>query len=359
MKTLPVAVLAGDGVGGEVMPACLEVLRATGARHGFQLLVREGQIGLTAYHATGHALPGVTMALCRGAPAVLVGPLAGPKHLDSPSSKQPRQALIKLRDWLGTFATVRPIRTYPALGRASGDVRTPFDLVMVYDHSSGLFYGQPRSLVRLPEGEVATNTMVYTSQEVCRVVNLACELARKRRGEVQSVDQAKLLETGQVWAHAVEAIAPGLRDVRLTRRDATHFFFELVRQPERYDVLVSEMSLGHLMAAVAQGLTGSFAVHPVAYLGGATSIFQPAHGSGPHIAGQGVADPLGMIRCGAFMLRWVFGEVTAADAIESAIEKVLAAGLRPAELCDGREPSLVPCSTRDLTAALIAALDVA
>ncbi|MEB3329821.1 MAG: isocitrate/isopropylmalate family dehydrogenase [Candidatus Sericytochromatia bacterium] len=333
-RTHRVAVLPGDATGPELMAQAVRVLKAAGERFGFAVDCREGLIGQAAILARGRALPPETLRLCRASEAVLVGPLAGAKHVPTPPSARPRQALITLRDMLGTFATVRPIRSFAGLrGVGALDCGShPINLVVVHDHTSGLFYGRPRGIVSQGEEEVATNTMVYTTGEIARVAHLACQVAATRARRVLLIDQAKQLDVGRLWARTFEAVGAAHPGITLARRDAAHFFFELVNRPEAYDVLVTEMSLGHLVCAAATGLTGAFALHPEASVGGAVSVFQPSHGSAPHLVGQHQADPIGMIRAGALMLAWAFQEQAAAEAIEQAVAAVLAEGLWPAEL---------------------------
>lgn len=367
MRAHEVAVLAGDGIGPEVTAEALRVLRAAGARHGFTLAVREGLIGAAAVGATGRVLPAETLRCCREADAVLVGPIVGDRQVHVDDVNHPKQGLVKLRAWLGSYATVRPIRAYRALAAVSplDDDRGRPDLVVVYDHSSGLFYGRPHGIEETDAGQTATNTMIYTTAEVARTARVAMQIARERRGKVLSVDMAKLLETGRLWADTVAEVARDYPDVALARRDAQHFFYELAGDPAAYDVVLSEMSLGHLIAATAAGLTGTFALHPAAYLGGDVPLFQPSHGAAPGIAGTGQADPLGMIRAGAMMLRRGLGEHAASAAIEQAIDDMLMAGAWPGEIAPDRPdqaathvgPAGKRLGTREVGEAVIARLD--
>jgi 3-isopropylmalate dehydrogenase len=354
MKSLGLTVLPGDGVGPEITAAALAVLQAVGEIYGFTWRITHGLIGATAHAETGRSLPVETLQACRSNPAVLLGPVAGGKHVKTVPSNQPRQAVLKLRDWLGSYAAIRPIRSFPGLLDAEAQ-RAAFDLVLVFDYSSGLYFGRPRGITAGPDGTTATNTMVYTSSEVERVFHTACRVARRREKQVLSVDQSKWLETGRLWANVVEQTAAQYPDVAVSRRDAGHFLYELVNRPNSYDVVVCEMSLGLLIAAVAQGLSGAYAMHPVAYVGGETSVFQPSHGSGPHIAGQGIADPIGMIRAGALLLETVFGESAAARAIETAVDRTLATGTLPVEVQPARSESprkgITTCA--NITAAII------
>jgi 3-isopropylmalate dehydrogenase len=356
VRTYRVAVLPGDATGPDLMAQALRVLRAVGSRFGFEVACREGLIGQAALQARGRALPPETLRLCRESEAVLVGPIAGARHVPGPPSARPRQALITLRDMLGTFATLRPIRTFPAL-RGVGALDCgchPIDIVVVHDHTSGLFYGRPRGVTLQGDEEIATNTMVYTSSEISRVGHLACDLAAKRGRKVLLVDQAKQLDVGQLWAKTIERVGSTHPAVTVGRRDAAHFLFELVNRPEDYDVIVTEMSLGNLVGAVATGLTGAFAIHPEASVGAGVGLFQPSHGSAPHLVGQHQADPLGMIRAAGLMLAWTWQEHAAAAAIDDAVAAVLAEGLWPQELvCGCRTVGVRSLSTEEVGEAVI------
>lgn len=349
MRKHQVAVLAGDGVGPEVTAQALRVLQAAGARFGFTLGVREGLIGAAAVAEAGRVLPAETLRHSREADAVLVGPIVGDRQLPLNDLRHPKQGLIKLRTWLGSYATVRPIRTYGCLERVSplDPARGHLDVVVVYDHSSGLFYGRPHGIEPTDAGARATNTMVYTTAEVARTTRMAFEVAARRGGRVLSVDMAKLLETGRLWADTVAEVAEAYPDIALSRRDAQHFFYEFVGAPASYDVVLSEMSLGHLIAAMATGLTGTFALHPAAYLGGDVPLFQPSHGAAPDLAGAGRADPLGMIRAAAMMLAWGLAEAEASEAIEGAVADMLASGHWPAEIAPDRPELGAICGDRD------------
>lgn len=355
MRQLSLTVLPGDGIGPEVMSAALAVLTATGQRFGFGFRFTHALIGARALSETGRSLPVETLHACRANAAVLLGPVAGGKHVKTVPSNRPREAVLKLRDWLGSYAAVRPIRSFAGL-KANLPCHAPFDLVLIFDYSSGLYFGRPRGIVPSAEGYTATNTMVYTTTEVERVFRIACQIALRRQRRILSVDQSKWLETGQLWSSTIEQKALELPNLSVSRRDATHFFFELVNQTSRYDVIVSEMSIGLLAAAVAQGLSGAFAIHPVAYVGGETAVFQPSHGSGPHIAGRGLADPIGMIRAGALALEMAFNEPRAAEAIETAVERTLAEGTMPQELeltCSAATENPQTTCCERLTAAII------
>jgi 3-isopropylmalate dehydrogenase len=269
----------------------------------------------------------------------------------------PKQAILKLRGWLGTYATLRPIKTYRALTWSSplkSELQT-FDMVVVHDHASGLAYGTPRGLEMETDELVARNTQIYTATEIARVARVAFRTAEQRQKRVLSADMSKLLETGQLWRDTVELVMAEFEGIDLERLDADNLMFNMVTRPSQYDVILAEATVGHLIAITAAGLTGSYAMHPAAYVGGTTSIFQPIHGSAADIAGKGTANPIGAIRAVAMLLDYAFDPELdpAAGAIELAVEQVLNEGLMPAEICPTGHP---PKSTAEIGDAVIEGL---
>lgn len=312
MERFEIAVLPGDGVGPEVMAQARRVLDALASRHGFAVDIREGLIGQSAIDSADRALPPETLRICKDADAVLMGPVGGSTWDDALSTAHPKQAVIKLRAWLNSYATLRRLR-------GPDDM----DVAIVYDNSSGLFYGSPRGIKQTPHGRVATNTEVYSENEAERTLRLAFEVARVRNARLHEVDNAKYLETGQIWRDVCKRLAARYDDVRVTHQDAAHFFFDFARDPGAFDVIVTEMVLGHLISSMAAGRTGSLDIHAAAYLGGDVGLFQPSHGSLPEQAGKGVANPLGMIRAVALLLRLGLGLPDVAVELDDAIEQVV------------------------------------
>lgn len=316
MERYDIAVLPGDGIGPEIMAHALRVLRILELRHGFALDPREGRIGQAALSAGDRALPPDTLRMCKDADAVLMGPVGGSEQDDALSTHHPKQAVIGLRAWLGSFATLRLLRGTDGL-----------DLAIVYDNSSGLFYGSPRGFEQRDQGRVAFNTQIYSDAEAERTMRLAFEVSLRRGHHVHAVDQARYLETGQVWRDAAKRVEDMYPEVTLTAQDASHFFYDFALDPGRYDVIVSEMTLGHLIASAAAGFTGSLDIHAAAYLGGDVGVFQPSHGAMPELAGQGTANPLGMLRAASLMLGVGLGLKDAAHDLDEAIEQVVATRL--------------------------------
>jgi 3-isopropylmalate dehydrogenase len=337
MRRYDIAVLPGDGIGPEVMAQARRVLARVSARHGFTCFLHEGLIGQAALDAVGRPLPPETLRICRAANAVLMGPVAGSNWDDALSINHPKQAVLKLRAWLNTYATVRRLRCPDGM-----------DVLIVYDHSSGLFYGSPRGIEELPGGgRVATNTEVYSTGEVERALRMAFQLARGRQKRVHEVDNAKYLETGEIWRDCTLKLAAQYQDLEITHQDAAHFFFDFMIDSKRYDVIVTEMVIGHLVASAAAGRTGALPIHAAAYLGGEVGLFQPSHGAALELAGRGVANPQGMIRAVALMLEHSLGEPVAAAELDDAIEHVVRTHLTP---------GAPPDHTVSLTEAVLAAL---
>lgn len=358
MKTYQVAVLPGDGIGPEVIGEARRVLEATGRLFGFRLAMVEGLIGQAALDATGKLWAPETFQIARESHAVLMGPVDGRRGQHPTSLNHPKQALTKLRGWLGTHTTLRPIKTYRALADCSPlkPNQQAFDVLVVHDHASGLPYGTPRSLEMQTDELVATNTQIYSTTEIARVARVACRAAAERRGRVTSVDQSKDLETGELWRDVAELVAETTPGVALTRVDADNFMFDLVRCPSRYDVVLTNQTIGELVAMTAAGLTGSYAIHPAAYVGGTTSIFQPSHGAALDLAGRGTANPIAAIRAAAMLLNHGLHQEqeAAAQAIESAVEDVLNSGILSADMsASGRSTR----TTREIGDAVIHALE--
>lgn len=329
-----VGILPGDGIGPEVIPEAVRVLEASAAAFGFNLSLHEGLIGQAALDATGRLLPRETLELASKVDAFLVGPVGGSRWENTSPIRHPKQALIKLRAVLGTYATLWPIHGYAYLTELSPlkSGMKGVDLLVTYDHSAGLLYGQPRGISSERGVRRATNTLAYSAPEIERVARVAFESAISRKQRLTSVDQAKILETGELWRDVVSRVAQDYPDVCFQRMDADNFLFELARNPGGFDVVLADSVLGELIGATAAGLTGTYAIHPKAYLGPATGIFQPSHGAASDIAGRGTADPVGAIRAAGLLLGYGLGEREAARVVERAVDEVLKEHYVPAEI---------------------------
>lgn len=332
-----IACLAGDGVGPEVAAEGIRVLRAVAARFGHRFDVRDALIGGAAIDATGSSLPTETVAVVEACDAVLLGAVGGPRWDDPSLAERPERGLLALRRLLGTFANIRPVRVLDA-GRALSPLRPErlagVDLVVVRELTGGLYFGEKRRFVRDDGIEVATEDCTYTAPEVERVVRLAATLARTRRGRLTSVDKANVLETSRLWRSVAARVMrdefPDVAfDVVLVDACAMH----LIRDPARFDVLVTENLFGDILTDEAAVLAGSIGLLPSASLGAVrgragipAGLYEPIHGSAPDIAGRGIANPVGTILSVAMMLRESFALAREAAAVEQAVVTALDAG---------------------------------
>jgi 3-isopropylmalate dehydrogenase len=327
-----IALLPGDGIGPEVIAESVKVLRAVARRFRVPLAFTEYPIGGAALEASGVPLPEATQQGCRDADAVLLGAVGGPKWDRLPGPARPEAGLLQLRRVLGVFANLRPVRVLPALAELSplrAEVAAGTDLLIVRELIGGVYFGQPRG--RTTEG--AVDTMRYSAGEITRVTRVACELARQRRGKVTSVDKANVLETSRLWRETVESVAREFPDVTVSHMLVDTCALQLVRAPGQFDVIVTENMFGDILSDEAGAVTGSLGMLPSASLGDHPPfLYEPVHGSAPEIAGMGLANPVGAILSGAMLLRHSLGHAEAARAVESAVERVLVAGVRPRDL---------------------------
>lgn len=339
--------MAGDGIGPEVTAQAVRVLRAAGERFGIEFFFQEALIGGAALDACGVPITPETLELCRRSRAVLLGAVGGPRWDQVEPERRPEQALFALRRGLGVFANLRPVRVLPPLLEASAvrpEVAAGVDLVIVRELTGGIYFGEPRR--REPTGTApgsvrAIDTLVYTTEEVDRILRVAFELARKRRRNLISVDKANVLESSRLWRERVEMMARVYPEVEVRHMLVDNAALQLVRAPRQFDVLVTENLFGDILSDEAAALAGSLGMLPSASLGGRVGLYEPCHGSAPDIAGQGKANPLGAILSGALLLRHSLGHEEAARAVEEAVEAVLADGWRTADLAGGPQTRLV------------------
>jgi len=342
-----IAVLPGDGIGPEVTAEAVKVLKASGVAFDFE----HASIGGAAYDETGHPLPKETLDLCRKSDAVLLGAVGGPKwdHLD-PKLRPEVGALLPLRAELELFANVRPAKTLHALMLASplkGE-RGLIDLVVVRELTGGIYFGKPRE--RRENGTVAIDTCVYSRAEVERIALLAYDIARQRKRNLISVDKMNVLETSRLWREVVSEIAEKNPDVSTSHMLVDNCAMQLIRDPQQFDVILTENMFGDILSDEASVITGSLGLLPSASLtypkGGKTfGLYEPVHGSAPDIAGQGRANPLAAILSASMMLKYTFGEDEAAARVDDAVNKALDQGLRTADIFE-KGSKLV--STKDM-----------
>jgi 3-isopropylmalate dehydrogenase len=345
-KTCRIAVLAGDGIGPEVMKAALTVLDAVSERFAFTLEVLEYPVGGAAIDLFDEALPDSTVNGCREAEAIFFGSVGGPKWESLPPNRQPeRAALLPLRKLFGLYANLRPAKCYPGLLHTSPlkteNIPDGFDVLVVRELTGGLYFGLPKETTKTDRGERAVDTMVYETAEIERITHIAFKAARLRQKRVTLIDKANVLETSLLWRKTVKAIAPDYADVKLDFMYVDNAAMQLVRRPQQFDVMLCENLFGDIISDEAAAVVGSLGLLPSASLGqGTFGLYEPSGGSAPDIAGKGIANPIAQILSGALMLRHTFGLNDAAIALESAVEATLSAGKRTADLARSGEASL-------------------
>jgi 3-isopropylmalate dehydrogenase len=329
---MKVAVLPGDGIGAEIVAPAVAVLR--------QLLpdvqTEQAPVGGTAYDASGDPLPAETLALARAADAILFGAVGAPRYDALERSKRPEQALLRLRKELGLFANLRPAQVHPELALASTlkpEVVSGLDILIVRELTGDIYFGQPKGIRETAGEREGFDTMKYRESEIRRIGAVAFEAARKRSRRVCSVDKANVLETSQLWREVMTDVAQQYTDVELTHMYVDNAAMQLVREPKRFDVIVTGNMFGDILSDEASMLTGSIGMLPSASLdANGKGLYEPIHGSAPDIAGKGVANPLATILSAAMMLRYSLGRPREAGRIEAAVTSALREGFRTADI---------------------------
>jgi len=334
---MKILVLPGDGIGPEVIAEGLKVLRTADQRFGLELDLDQALLGGAAIDACGKPLPEETLEKARAADAILLGAVGGPRWDSVERSLRPEKGLLEIRSKLGLFGNLRPAILYPQLAGASAlkpEVVSGLDILIVRELTGGIYFGEPRGIRILENGErQGFNTDVYSESEIRRIGRLAFELARKRGGRLCSVDKANVLEVTVLWREVMDELAPEYADVELSHMYVDNAAMQLVRAPRQFDVLVTGNLFGDILSDAAAMLTGSIGMLPSASLDAdGKGMYEPVHGSAPDIAGQGKANPLATVLSVAMMLRYTFARGDAADAIEAAVGRVLDAGLRTGDI---------------------------
>jgi 3-isopropylmalate dehydrogenase len=333
-----IAVLAGDGIGPEIMPAALGVLDAVQERFGLTLEYVEAAVGGYAIDRYGEALPAETLKQCEASDAILFGSVGGPKWESLPPERRPERAsLLPLRRHFNLFCNLRPARVFKSLTGASPlrpeIVQDGFDILCVRELTGDIYFGRPKGREGQGAEERAFDTMVYRRFEIERIAAAAFGLARERRKHVTSVDKANVLATSVFWREVVEAVALQFSDVRLTHLYVDNAAMQLIKSPHQFDVLLCGNLFGDILSDESAMLTGSLGLLPSASINAARfGLYEPAGGSAPDIAGKGIANPIAQILSAALMLRISLGREDAAAAVEQAVAEVLEAGLRTADI---------------------------
>ena len=336
-------ILPGDGIGPEVMAQVSRVVDWLERRRGIRFEVTEDLVGGAAIDKHGTPLHDDTMAAAMEVDAVLLGAVGGPKWDDLPFEQKPERGLLRLRKEMDLFANLRPALCFDALVEASTlkpEIVSGLDIMIVRELTGGVYFGEPRGVETLPDGqERGINTQVYTTSEIERVAAVAFELARKRQNRVTSCEKANVMESGVLWRRVVQKLHDAdFADVELSHMYADNAAMQLVRNPKQFDVIVTDNLFGDMLSDEAAMLTGSLGMLPSASLGAIDAtgrrkaLFEPVHGSAPDIAGKRVANPLATILSFAMALRFSYDLAEEADMMEAAVQKVLATGMRTADI---------------------------
>lgn len=330
---IKIAVLPGDGIGPEIVAQAVKVLNAL----NLDLQLDEAHIGGAGYEAAGDPLPDATLALAKSADAVLLGAVGDWKYDTLPREKRPERGLLRIRKELNLFANLRPALLYAELASASTlkpEVVSGLDLMIVRELTGDIYFGQPRGISTLKNGErEGINTMRYNESEIRRIGHVAFQIAMKRNKKVCSVDKANVLETTELWRHVMIELSKEYPDVELSHMYVDNAAMQLVRAPKQFDVMVTGNIFGDILSDEASMLTGSIGMLPSASLDANNKgMYEPSHGSAPDIAGKDIANPLATILSVAMMLRYTFNDEANAIRIESAVKSALAEGYRTADI---------------------------
>lgn len=381
MKKYQVAVLAGDGIGPEIMTEALKVLRAVEKKFGMEFDFQERPVGWAGIDVAGKALPEDTLKTCTEVDAILFGAVGLPgRDATIPKEQRPeRAALLALRKHFELFANLRPVRLYPGLAHScplkDSRIGSGIDILVMRELTGGLYFGQPKKTEEYVEVEEdgtkgkrtllrATDTMVIDTEEIERIAHVGFKAARLRHKKLASIDKANVLENGILWREVVTEVAKMYPDVQLTHVFVDNAAMQLILNPSQFDVILCENMFGDILSDEAAALAGSLGLLPSASLGETSGqsgftfgLYEPAGGSAPDIAGKNIANPLAQILSAAMMLRYSFKEEAAAKAIDSAVEKVISAGWRTGDICCEEDPRDKVIGTSQMGDAVVAALE--
>ena len=351
---LNIGLLKGDGIGPEIVDSAVRVLEKIASKFGHEFQFTPYLIGGAAIDATGAPLPEETVEGCLASDSVLLGAVGGPKWDNLPGNVRPEKALLGIRAAMGLYTNLRPARLYAALKDDSplrpDLVEKGFDIMIVRELTGGIYFGD-RGYREGKYGEEAFDTEQYSRMEIERIARAAFEAARVRNKKVTSIDKANVLETSRLWRKTVHEIAAEYPDVTVTDMLVDNAAMQLVRNPSQFDVIVTSNMFGDILSDEASQITGSIGMLPSASIGATkVGLYEPIHGSAPDIAGQNKANPIATILSAAIMLRYAFALEAEALAIEEAVNRVLDAGLRTADIAHGEEA----LGTVEMTDAILA-----
>ncbi len=336
---MKIAVLAGDGIGPEIIAEAVKVLKAL-ASDGLKLELEQAPFGGAGYDAHGDPLPEATLRLAKAADAVLCGAVGGPQYDVLPRAQRPEQGILRIRKELGLFANLRPAVLFPELVGASTlkpEIVSGLDVMIIRELTGDIYFGEPRGRrVNARQEREGFDTMLYSEPEIRRIARVGFTTAMKRGRKLCSVDKENVLETSRFWREVVTDVAKDYPQVALTHMYVDNAAMQLVRAPKQFDVIVTGNMFGDILSDEASMLTGSIGMLPSASLDERSKgLYEPVHGSAPDIVGKNLANPLATILSLAMMLRYTFNQDEAAKRIEDAVKRVLAQGLRTADIHEG------------------------
>ncbi|GEK58077.1 3-isopropylmalate dehydrogenase [Marinococcus halophilus] len=348
-----IAILPGDGIGREVTEAAAQVLKQVETSFNHSFTFEYADIGGGAVDKYDDPLPAHTLDICKKSDAILLGAVGGPAWDHLPGEKRPEKGLLRIRKELRLFANLRPVRSFKSLLHSSPlreEVIDGVDVMIVRELTGGLYFGEPRERRTIDGEEAAVDTLVYKKSEIQRIVQQAFEIARLRTQKVISVDKANVLESSRLWRETAEETARDYPDVELEHMLVDNAAMQIMYDPKKLDVIVTENMFGDILSDEASMLTGSLGMLPSASIGSEKpALYEPVHGSAPDIAGKKIANPLATIASSAMMLKYSFGLQRESDVVEEAIEQVLLEGLLPADLSRGETSA---ASTDEITKAV-------
>jgi 3-isopropylmalate dehydrogenase len=351
---MKIAILAGDGIGPEIVAQAVRVLEALKS-DGLKFELEPGLLGGCAVDAAGEPFPEATRRLVAEADAAILGAVGGPQYDVLPRQLRPEQGLLGIRKMLGLFANLRPAVLYPELANASTlkpEIVAGLDILIVRELTGDIYFGEPRGIEQRDGQRVGFNTMIYSEAEISRIAHVAFRAARKRKRKLCSVDKMNVLECTQLWRDVVVETAKDYPEVELSHMLVDNAAMQLVRNPGQFDVMVTGNMFGDILSDEASMLTGSIGMLPSASLDDKNKgLYEPIHGSAPDIAGKDVANPLATILSAAMMLRYTFDQEAAAGRIENAVKKVLAQGYRTEDIY---EPGMKKVGTAEMGDAVLA-----
>ncbi len=339
MKRYKVVLLSGDGIGPEISEISIKLLKKLSKKYGFNLDINKEYFGGIAYEKHKDPAPKETLDQCKASDAVLLACVGDVKYDTLPRELRPESGLLKLREALNLFANIRPVKIRKSLLDSSSlkkEVIENVDLIVVRELIGGIYFGQPRGQISDTKLKKAFNTMVYDSNEIKRITEVAIKIANQRSKKICSVDKSNVLEVSQLWRDTVSLVASKENDLALSNMYVDNAAMQLVKEPGQFDVILTSNLFGDILSDLAAMITGSIGMLPSASLSNSgPGVFEPVHGSAPDIAGKNIANPIAMALSTSMMLKIGLNEIEAADDIEVAIDNVLSKGYRTSDLDNG------------------------